>query len=105
MRSKVGENRRPPTSKVVRDSGKPDAKLHGIFTELVMDREETGILSFCRHAGIVLPSDGDAWWPTFQAHYRDGEAIDHGRVCRDLATWGPIASRVVEIQLEARRHG
>lgn len=82
----------------------PATALRTIFDDLVMDRTETGIVSFCAHAGIPLSQTvGDAWWPAFSAHYRDGAAMD--ALCTDLATWGPIASRVVEIQLEARRHG
>lgn len=82
----------------------PAKALRTIFDDLVLDRAETGILSFCAHARIPLARlDGDAWWPAFSAHYRDGAAMD--ALCTDLATWGPIASRVVEIQLEAKRHG
>lgn len=78
--------------------------LRIIFEDLVMDRGETGILSFCAHAGIPIARlAGDAWWPAFSAHYRDGAAMD--QLCTDLATWGPIASRVMEIRLEAQRHG
>jgi hypothetical protein len=96
----------PRPAKAKSPKAEPDAalRLRTIFEDLVMDRGETGILSFCAHVGIpIARMEGDAWWPAFSARYRDGAAMD--QLCTDLATWGPIASRVMEIQLEARRHG
>lgn len=93
-----------PRARKARPRGDPQGVLSEIFADLVLDRGETGILSFCAHAGIKLPpTDAGAWWLTFAGHYSDGAEMD--RLCTDLATWGPIASRVVEIQLEAQRHG
>ena len=80
-----------------------EAMLRGLFDDLAMDRGKgTGLVAFCEHAGIdLLRRPAPQWWPAFQAHYlgEDG-AIDAGRVSRDLATWGPIASRVMELRLD-----
>lgn len=101
----TGAPRRNVRTRTEKTAGYPAKMLRSIFEDLVMDRGVTGIVSFCSHAGISLPQHnaGETWWPTFSAHYRDGAALD--QLCTDLATWGPIASRVMEIQLEARGHG
>jgi hypothetical protein len=41
----------------------------------------------------------DGWWPTFKAHYTKRGAIEEHRAWSDLATWPPIASRVMELRL------
>jgi hypothetical protein len=43
----------------------------------------------------------DQVWEVFRGHYTRGDTIDVHKFATDLATWGPIASRVVEIQLES----
>lgn len=63
------------------------------------------LLSFTDHAGIKLESVPPAQvWDVFRGHYTRGDAIDVEKFATDLATWGPIASRVVELQLERSRN-
>jgi hypothetical protein len=74
------------------------------FEHFVMDSD---LLSFADHAGIKFPRGGDPdrVWDIFRDHYTDGDAgVDLDKFLSDYATWGPIASRVVEIQLERRRN-
>jgi hypothetical protein len=79
-------------------------RLRGFFEDLVLDPAEIGILSFCKHAGLnVLALPPNQWWPAFKAHYTARGMVDENKVATDLATWGPIASRVVELQLA--KHG
>jgi hypothetical protein len=78
-------------------------RLRGLFEDLVMDRGETGIVSFCHHAGIPLTWSGEAvsraWWAAFLGNYvtPDGR-LDETRVAFDLSTWKPIVARVRELQ-------
>ena len=68
------------------------------FEGLVIDG---GLLSFTSHAGIELEDvPPEKVWDAFQAHYTRSGAIDMNKFATDLATWGPIASRIVELQLE-----
>jgi hypothetical protein len=72
------------------------------FEDLVIDGR---LLSFTDHAGIQLEGvPADQVWEVFRGHYTRGDTIDIRQFATDLATWGPIASRVVEIQLEQRRN-
>ena len=78
-----------------------DAALHGLFVELMMDKGETGIMPFCNHVGLKMPREPDGWWPAFYGHYQNGKKADAERAYRDLATFPPIASRIVELQMAA----
>jgi hypothetical protein len=72
------------------------------FEDLVIDGR---LLSFTDHAGIKLEGVPPAQvWEVFRGHYTRGGTIDVEKFATDLATWGPIASRVVEIQLERSRN-
>jgi hypothetical protein len=72
------------------------------FEDFVIDGR---LLSFTDHAGIKLEGVPAAQvWNVFRGHYTRGDTIDVHKFATDLATWGPIASRVVEIQLERRRN-
>jgi len=96
------------TAKTIR---KPKAKpskqddeisLWGTFETYVIDGD---LLSFTDHAGIRIRDVPPAKvWDVFRDHYTRGGRIDIEKVATDLATWGPIASRVVEIQLERSRN-
>jgi hypothetical protein len=69
------------------------------FEDLVIDGR---LLSFTDQAGIKLEGvPPDQVWEVFRGHYTRGNSIDVRKFATDLATWGPIASRVVEIQLGA----
>ena len=59
------------------------------------------LFSFTDHAGIDLRGlEGEQLWDKFKAHYtRDGR-IEMDRFLNDFTTWGPIASRIVELLLE-----
>jgi hypothetical protein len=71
------------------------------FEDFVTDGD---LLSFTDHAGIKLRGvPAPLVWDVFRGHYTRGGRIDVERFATDLATWGPIASRVVEIQLEQRQ--
>lgn len=87
-----------------RTKDKPaEERLAGLFEDLVMGDGDAGIVSFCRHAGIDLRDVPAAqWWPAFRGFYVSRGAVDENRVAADLATWPPIASRVIELQLAAR---
>jgi hypothetical protein len=68
------------------------------FEGLVIDG---GLMSFTSHAGIELKDvPPEKAWDAFRAHYTRSGAIDINKFATDLATWGPIASRIVELQLE-----
>lgn len=80
---------------------KAENSLWGMFEEFVIDGD---LLSFTEHAGIDLRRvDPDRVWDRFRAHYERGDAgVDFDKFLKDFTTWGPIASRVVELQMEAR---
>jgi hypothetical protein len=81
--------------------GKAEGRLFGLFEDLVQDGS---IVSFCEHAGIPFVNVApDQAWPNFRKHYASDLTVDEERVATDLATWGPIASRVVELQLRQGR--
>jgi hypothetical protein len=62
------------------------------------------LLSFTDHAGIDLRRvQADRVWDTFRGHYEHA-VVDFDKFLFDFSTWGPIASRVVEIQLEKTRN-
>ena len=75
-----------------------EAALWMHFEEFVTDGT---LLSFTDHAGIDLRGvKPERVWDIFRDHYsRDGR-IDMDQFLKDFATWGPIASRVVELLLE-----
>jgi hypothetical protein len=77
--------------------------LWGMFEEFLIDGD---LLSFTDHAGIDLRRvPPDRAWDKFGGHYERGDAgVDFDKFLFDFATWGPIASRVVEIQLEKARN-
>jgi hypothetical protein len=80
-----------------------ETRLLGLFEDLMRDPPEIGVLSFSKHAGLDLLALPPAeWWSAFRAHYTADGAVDENRIGGDLATWGPIAARVVELQLKAR---
>jgi hypothetical protein len=75
-----------------------EAGLWSAFEDFVIDGK---LLSFTDHAGIDLRGvRAEQVWDKFRTHYtRDGR-IDMDRFSNDFATWGPIASRIVELLLE-----
>ena len=77
--------------------------LWGMFEEFLIDGD---LLSFTDHVGInlwrVAP---DQAWDTFRGHYERGDAgVDFEKFLTDFCTWGPIASRYVELQLEKAKN-
>jgi hypothetical protein len=61
------------------------------------------LYSFTDHAGIEIPRGvaSDRVWDIFRDHYTKGDAgVDMDKFLRDFSTWGPIASRIVELQME-----
>ena len=77
-----------------------EGSLWGMFEEFVIDGD---LFSFTDHAGIKIPRvvEADRVWDIFRDHYTDGEAgVDMEKFLSDFATWGPIASRVIEIKRE-----
>jgi hypothetical protein len=80
----------------------PKARLRGLFEDLMRDPAEIGVLSFCKHVVNLLALPAEQRWPAFKAHYTARGEVDENKVATDLATWGPIASRVVELQLARR---
>jgi hypothetical protein len=92
-------NQKPKAKTSKRDD---ENSMWSWFEDFVIDGR---LFSFTDHAGIKL--DGvppDQVWDVFRGHYTRGDnTIDVRKFATDLATWGPIASRVVEIQLERRR--
>jgi hypothetical protein len=80
-----------------------EAGLWSAFEDFVIDGD---LLSFTDHAGIDLKGvRAERVWDKFMAHYTRKGRIDMDHFLKDLATWGPIASRIVELQLEARCQG
>jgi hypothetical protein len=73
-----------------------EALLWNHFEEFAIDG---GLLSFTDHAGIKLGSAERAW-DNFRDHYKRDGWFEFDRFLRDFTTWGPIASRIVELQLE-----
>ena len=68
------------------------------FEDFVVDGD---LLSFADHAGIDLRGVKDEQiWDQFRAHYTRDNRIDMDRFLNDFTTWGPIASRIVELLLE-----
>ena len=78
-----------------------EASLFGMFEEFVIDGD---LLSFTDHAGIDLRRvHPERVWDRFRSHYERGDdGVDFKKFLKDFTTWGPIASRVVELQMEAR---
>lgn len=71
------------------------------FEDFVNDGD---LLSFTDHAGIRVRDIPPAKvWDVFRDHYTRGGTINVEKFATDLATWGPIASRIVEVQLEQKR--
>jgi hypothetical protein len=79
-----------------------EGSLWSAFEDFVIDGD---LLSFTDHAGIKVRGvlSGQVW-DVFRRHYTRGDTIDIEKFATDLATWGPIASRIVEIQLERGRN-
>jgi hypothetical protein len=79
------------------------AALWNHFEEFVIEGD---LASFCEHAGLKLRGIApDGVWDAFREHYTGNGRIDMDRFVTDFATWGPIASRIVQLQLEARCKG
>ena len=77
-----------------------EGALWSTFEEFVM---EGNLFSFTDHAGINLQDvPADRVWDMFKAHYTRNNRIDIDRFVNDFSTWGPIASRIVELLLEER---
>jgi hypothetical protein len=84
--------------KKVDQSSDAEAALWNHFEEFVM---EGNLFSFTDHAGIDLRDvTAEHVWDKFKAHYTRAGRIDMDNFLKDFATWGPIASRIVELQLE-----
>jgi hypothetical protein len=74
--------------------------LWGGFEDFVIGGD---LYSFTDHAGIKIPRGvaPDRVWGIFRDHYTNGDAgVDMDKFLLDFATWGPIASRIVELQME-----
>jgi hypothetical protein len=99
-RNMTAKTARKPKARISKTEA--ESWLWSAFEELVIDGD---LFSFTDHAGInVRTTPPDNVWDRFRVHYDRGEAgIDFERYVTDFATWGPIASRVVEIQLEKAR--
>jgi hypothetical protein len=92
-------NRKPKAKPSKQDD---ESSMWGWFEDFVIDGD---LLSFTDRAGIKLRDVPSAQvWDVFRGHYMQAGAIDIDKFATDLATWGPLASRVVEIQLEQRRN-
>src|SRR3974390_464623 len=77
-----------------------EATLWNHFEEFVTEGD---LASFCEHIGLKLRDIApESVWDAFREHYEANGRINMDRFVRDFATWGPIASRIVELQLEAR---
>jgi hypothetical protein len=75
-----------------------EAGLWSGFEDFVIDGD---LLSFTDHAGIDLRDvKAERVWDKFKAHYTRHGRIDMDHFLKDFTTWGPIASRIVELQLE-----
>ncbi len=75
-----------------------EASLWLGFEDFVIDGN---LLSFTDHAGIDLRGvEAEQVWDKFKAHYTQNGRIDMDRFLKDFTTWGPIASRIVELLLE-----
>jgi hypothetical protein len=75
-----------------------EAGLWSGFEDFVINGN---LISFTDHASIDLRGvAAEQVWDKFKAHYtRDGR-IDLDHFLNDFTTWGPIASRIVELLLE-----
>ena len=108
----MGLMKNPRRTRKATGNRQAEERLRGLFNELLGEPGEDGIIGFCRHAGIHLTTSGDvqtiepAWWSAFLGHYvTSAGVIDHAQVAADLATWGPIVSRVAELRRERRQVG
>jgi hypothetical protein len=80
-----------------------EAALWIHFEEFVT---EGNLVSFCEHIGLKLRDIApDAEWDAFWEHYTENVRINMDRFVNDFFAWGPIASRIVELQREARCKG
>ena len=72
----------------------------------ISQRDAEGILwqmfeDFVTDGSIDLRSvHAEKVWDKFLAHYSQSGRIDMDHYTKDFATWGPIASRIVELQME-----
>jgi hypothetical protein len=75
-----------------------EGALWNTFEEFVM---YGNLFSFTDHAGIDLQDvPAERVWDEFKAHYTRNNRLDMDHFLKDFSTWGPIASRIVELQLE-----
>jgi hypothetical protein len=80
-----------------------EAALWNHFEEFAIEGD---LVSFCDHVGLKLRDIApDGVWDAFREHYTGNGRIDLDRFVTDFTTWGPIASRIVQLQLEARCKG
>ncbi len=96
---KAKTSRKPKAKQSKQDD---ELSLWGTFETFVIDGD---LLSFTDHAGIKLQGvPSSQVWDVFRGHYTRGGRIDIEKFATDLATWGPIASRTVELQLEQKQN-
>src|ERR1700688_1947519 len=95
----TAKTKRKPKAKMSKTEA--ENSLWNMFEDFVMDGD---IFSFTDHAGIdVRRAHPDQVWDKFCGHYnQEGTDAGFDRFLKDFATWGPIASRTVELQMEAR---
>ncbi|WP_291612755.1 hypothetical protein [Bradyrhizobium sp.] len=91
-------NQKPKVKRRKRDD---ENSMWSWFEDFVIDGD---LFSFTDHAGIKLEDvPPEKVWDVFRDHYTRSGAIDIHKFATDVATWGRIASRVVELQLERSR--
>lgn len=80
-----------------------EARLHLALSD-ILDYPNDDARSFFKTAGImhILEGSPDRVWPAFRDHYTTDGAIDDARFATDFAMWPPIASRIVELQMQRR---
>jgi hypothetical protein len=94
----TARTRRKPKGRMSRQDA--ENSLWGGFEHFVIGGD---LFSFTDHAGIKIPRGvaPDRVWDIFRDHYTDGDAgVDIDKFLFDFATWGPIASRVIELLQE-----
>lgn len=73
-------------------------RMRSWFDDFVLEGGNSGLLAFCQHARITLPTASDDVWPAFLGHYLAGRLVDEDRFAEDLASFPPIAARVSELR-------
>src|ERR1700726_3420973 len=100
-RNMTAKTRRKPKGQMSKRES--ENALWGMVEEFVIDGD---LFSFTDHGGInVRNAPPDQGWDTCRGHYGRGEAgADFENFLFGFSTWGPIASRVVELQLGKTRN-